>query len=195
MWKEENWATGLAALRVSLTYSGRVTISVFIGGEREDSAEPTSDLNWPAVTWLLPSLLGGLWCLLTVYGDGYVSHGNGYVSHSDGMCYMVTDMCREWGICVIWWQISVAWWRICVAKWRLCVTCVTCDKTNPNIVLREELRDSTDLCPDLSCLTTSLVGLVVRWREERRCEDTPVFSVLIMVSSKTIISPRLLAVL
>ena len=31
--------------------------------------------------------------------------------------------------------------------------------------------------------------------EERRCLDTPVFSVLIMVSSKTIISPRLLAVL
>ena len=35
------------------------------------------------------------------------------------------------------------------------------DRTNHNIVLREELRDSTDLCPDLSCLTTSLVGLVV----------------------------------
>ena len=35
------------------------------------------------------------------------------------------------------------------------------ERTNHNIVLREELRDSTDLCPDLSCLTTSLVGLVV----------------------------------
>ena len=34
-------------------------------------------------------------------------------------------------------------------------------RTNPDIVLMEELRDSTDLCPDLSCLTTSLVGLVV----------------------------------
>ena len=35
------------------------------------------------------------------------------------------------------------------------------DRNNPDIVLRKELRDSTDLCPDLSCLTTSLVGLVV----------------------------------
>ena len=41
------------------------------------------------------------------------------------------------------------------------------DGTNPNIVLREteidrrELRDSTELCHDLSCLTTSLVGLVL----------------------------------
>ena len=48
------------------------------------------------------------------------------------------------------------------------------DGTNPNIVLREteidrrELRDSTELCHDLSCLTTSLVGLVVRWHEGRR---------------------------
>ena len=35
------------------------------------------------------------------------------------------------------------------------------DRTNPNIVLREELRDSTELCPDLSCLTTNRVELVV----------------------------------
>ena len=39
------------------------------------------------------------------------------------------------------------------------------DRTNPNIVLMEELRDSSDLCPDLSdcltCLTASRVGLVV----------------------------------
>ena len=35
------------------------------------------------------------------------------------------------------------------------------DGTNPNIVLREELRDSTELCPDLSCLTTNRVELVV----------------------------------
>ena len=30
----------------------------------------------------------------------------------------------------------------------------------------EVLRDSTDLCPDLSCLTTSRVELVVAWSEE-----------------------------
>ena len=65
----------------------------------------------------------------------------GCLSLTAGLCRMVTDMCREWGICYS-------------------------DGTNPNIVLREteidrrELRDSTELCPDLSCLTTSLV---VRW--------------------------------
>ena len=42
-----------------------------------------------------------------------------------------------------------------------------CHRTNPDIVLRKELRDSTDLCPDLSCLTTNRVELVVAWREER----------------------------
>ena len=36
-----------------------------------------------------------------------------------------------------------------------------CHRTNPDIVLRKELRDSTDLCPDLSCLTTNRVELVV----------------------------------
>ena len=36
-----------------------------------------------------------------------------------------------------------------------------------NMLLREELRDSTELCPDLSCLTTNRVELVVAWREER----------------------------
>ena len=35
------------------------------------------------------------------------------------------------------------------------------DRTNPNVVFGEELRDSTDLCPDFSCLTASRVGLVV----------------------------------
>ena len=75
-----------------------------------------------------------------------------------------------WRICVPWWRIYVAWWRICVAWWRICVASegfvYYSDGTNPNIVLREteidkrELRDSTELCHDLSCLTTSLV---VRW--------------------------------
>ena len=48
------------------------------------------------------------------------------------MCRMVTDLCN-----------------------------ICSDGTNPNIVLREELRDSTELCPDLSCLTTNRVELVV----------------------------------
>ena len=34
-----------------------------------------------------------------------------------------------------------------------------CHRTNPNIVLRTQ--GGAELCPDLSCLTTSLVRLVV----------------------------------
>ena len=137
-----------------------------------------SDLNWPAVTWLLPSLLGGLWCLLTVYGDRNVSQGDGNVSQGDGMC-------REWGICVIWWRKCVRWWRKCVPWWqeqpRHCVKegaerlhwslswPLLSDHqpggTGGGIKGGEEvLRYSSALCPDYS-------------------------------PSKTIISPRLLAVL
>ena len=63
---------------------------------------------------------------------------------------------------LFWVVYDVCW--LCMVM-DLCNICS--DGTNPNIVLREELRDSTELCPDLSCLTTNRVELVVAWREER----------------------------
>ena len=60
-------------------------------------------------------------------------------SISSGRCMMFVDCVWCWP-CIAVWQMYVAvWWRE---------------------------TPLTDLCPDLSCLTASRVGLVVAWREE-----------------------------
>ena len=59
----------------------------------------------------------------------------------------------------LFWVVYDVWWLCVVLALYRSVTDVCCSAS----VME---RDSTDLCPDLSCLTASRVGLVVAWREE-----------------------------